>query len=266
VPTRADLLMQYLTFVAEDFRWRLHEGIGSSNAPIAEREGNPVFDFSAGDAPVIWVIASKQAGGPSELYRLRLPELERATYTLPAPRLGAVACAPDGEAVAVLALPGDIDELPAIWVRSAGSWQSVTASIRPDISSKLAWIAPRHLAFESSGRRLTVLDLDTSAAEEGPEGCCVAAATRIGRWFALSAGTGISFSAQDPFKHPAEPIDGVSLRDPGSLRVTADGEVFTWTQSLPFHRVRGYVQKRGSRPIHFPTIERGSGGVVGPYP
>ena len=258
--------MKYLTFVAEGFTWRLYEGIGASNAAIAERRGKPVFDFSAGDAPVLWLIASEQAGGPSELHRLHLPQLEREAHASPAPRLGAVASAPDGEAAAVLALPGDIDELPTIWHWSTGRWQSVTATVRPDISSKLAWIAPRHLAFESSGRRLTVLDLDTGAAQEGPEGCCVVAATRIGRWFALSAGTGISFSAQDPFKHPAEPIDGVSLRDPGSLRVTADGEVFTWTQSLPFHRVRGYVQKRGSRPIHFPTIERGSGGVVGPYP
>jgi hypothetical protein len=247
------MLTRYLTFASVDDRWRLHEDV--KGTVIATVEPAPqVHDLSAAVEPVLW-LPTREA-----VYRLTLPDLA-AAERIPwdGERIGALACSPDGTRAVVVEHDG---EMPRLRMWDGSGWQHVAARARPDISSKLAWIDGSRIAYETSERRLLLLDTATGVDQEGPAGCCPAAAARIGRWYAIAGGRAVSFAAQDA--DPA-PLEGFRMRRPTGLTVTADGEVCTWTEARSLYRVRAYVQRRGGRRRRLRERERGAAAVIGPY-
>ena len=247
------MLTRYLMFASVGGSWRLHEA--ERGPVIAEVDPAPqVHDLSAAVEPVLW-LSTQEA-----LYRLALPELASAErIPWDGERIGALACSPDGTRAVVVEHDG---EAPRLRIWDGSGWEHVAARARPDISGGVAWVDGSRIAYETSERRLLLLDTATGAESHGPAGCCPAAAVRIGRWYAIAAGRAVSFPTQDA--DPA-PLEGFSMHGPTSLSVTADGEVCTWTEARALYRVRAYVQRRGGRRRRLPERERGAAAVIGPY-
>ncbi|HEY4281142.1 MAG TPA: hypothetical protein VGM91_23210 [Conexibacter sp.] len=233
--------------------WRLHEA--ERGPVIASVDSVPqVHDLCAAVEPVLW-LSTQEA-----IYRLTLPDLvsaERIPWD--GERIGAIACSPDGMRAVVVEHGGDE---PRLQMWDGRSWERIAVRTRPDISSGVAWVGDSRIVYETSERRLLLLDIATGAEREGPAGCCPAAAARIGRWYAIAGGRAVSFGAQDA---DPEPLEGFRMRRPTSLSVTSDGEVCTWTEALELYRVRGYAQRRGGQRRHLPEREHGAAAVIGPY-
>jgi hypothetical protein len=249
--------MRYLTFVSVGGRWCLREDL--RGAVITYRDAAPrVQDIGAAVTPVLWLSCDDGA-----VYRLTLPALaspERVPWD--GERIGALACSPDGTRALVVEHDGGAPRL-RMWDGSA--WQHVTVGVPPDVSSKVAWVDDTRIAFESSNRRLVVLDTVTGAEEEGPPGCCPAAAPSAARWYAIADGRPVTFPTRDAFAGSAAPVEDFRIRRPTSLSVTTDGEVCAWTEPRALYRVRAYVQRRGGRRRRFRERERGVAAVIGPY-
>ena len=256
--------MAYLTFVGQGRTRRLFRGVGADGDPLVEREGTPVQAFAAARAPVLWVSGREGDGGPTTVERLTLPDLTGAAVDWPGARVGALAAAPEGDRAAAIELPEAVGEWPRLRLWDGRAWQTVATEPRPDISSRLAWIDAGRLAYESGERRLTVVDLATSQTEQGPPGCCPAAATAVGEWFAVAAERVVRFPVDGGVVAPV-PVEGIEFDDVASLSVTHDGQVFTWIEPGLLHRLKGYVQQRGGRRRRFRAIDAAIGAVLGPY-
>ena len=183
----------------------------------------------------------------------------------PGGRLQAIAVSPDGSRVAAVEIPSELRGVPALWLRDGAGWQRVPTGPQPDISTRLAWLEPSRLAYESADRRLVLLDLQSGQHEVGPVGSCPVAAPDRREWYAIVGGRVMTFAWQRPFASPPAALGGFRLGQVATLRVTRDGQVLAWTEPRLALRTRGYLQFGGRRRVRFRALEQGNGAVIGPY-
>jgi hypothetical protein len=254
----------YLTFVAANQRWTLRVGVGIDGPIAAAINGAPVRDLSAPLDRSLWLLLAAASGSGTDIVRLSIPRMETARVAPPPGRLDRLAVTPAGTRIAALELPSGLDDLPRLWLGEHETWRPLSEVPTPDISSHLAWLDQSRLAMESSDRRLCVVNVDSGQSEIGPPGCCMAAATLSGSWYALVDGQVAGLPIQAPFENPRFAPEGFSFASVSSLHVTQDGRVFTWTEPLVAHRLRAYVQEQGRKRMRVRDIEQGSGAVIGP--
>ena len=258
--------MQYLTFVDLKGKWRLYSGAGAEGEAIsAIDDATLLHDFSAAREPILWACSQTSSTQETSIERINLPTLSRERIDWKGGRVGAIACDADGQQVVALELPSDIDRLPALWLWKENSWSVVNQQVMPDISSKLAWLDGARIVYESVERKLNILDLVSGNTEQGPSGCCPAAAADIREWYAISSGRVMRFPFEQSFSGPPVALDGFSFGNVTTLRVSRDGNVFTWTEPKWGHRSKGYIQQRGQARKRFRLIDEGIGAVLGPF-
>jgi len=258
--------MRYVTFHAADNAWKLFDGIGVDGLLMGQRSNPPpLIDLGAGSEPALWSCCSTDTPGKSLIERVRLPELVVDRVITMEGRLVALAASGDGQQIAVLKLPSDSGEFSSLWIWNGQDWRQIHSDVRPDISSRLAWIDSRHIAFESFTRHISVLDLKTGTVETGPAGCCPAAAPDIGRWYAVSDGRVVAFDVDREIGSAIADPAGIRLRQVTSLRVTRDGEVFTLTKPRFWFGSKTVIQQRGRRRISHRKLQDGFLVVLGPY-
>jgi hypothetical protein len=178
--------------------------------------------------------------------------------------VGAVASEPDGEQAVALELPSETGERPRLWWWDGKSWSAVKHPPVPDISSKVAWLDGARIVYESTHRLLTILDLASGYTAIGPSGCSPVAAGGIREWYAIRAGRVVRFPFDDAFGRQPTALDGFDFGEVTTLRVTRDGNVFTWTEPRWGHRSKGYVQERGQSRQRLRVIDEGIGTVMRP--
>jgi hypothetical protein len=258
--------LQYVTFVDLKGKWRLYRGIGADGEVIiALDDATPVHDLSAARAPILWVCSQSSSNQETTIEHVKLGDLSRERLPWNGGRIGALASAPDGERAVALELPSDIDGEVALWLWDGSSWKVVRQQVRADISSKLAWLNTEKIVFESVERRLTILDLVSGTTETGPSGCCPAAAADIREWYALSGGRVMRFSFEQSFSQQPTALNGFNFGNVTTLRVTRDGNVFTWTEPKFGYRSKAFIQERGRSRKRFRLIDDGIGAVLGPF-
>lgn len=257
--------MGYLTFYGRTDRWQILPGIGKSSEVVGERTDPPrLADLAAAMDPWLWVCVSSQDRSRWWLERLRLPDL-RTEETIPLQgRADALACAPDGRRVAVLGT-SEGDAGPTLRIRDEGGWSSVATTSPPDLSSRLAWIGPSMIAYENRDRRLSVLDLVSGETAVGSPGRVPAAAQRTDSWYAVSGSRGVRFDLSDRRLATPQPVEGFGFGRVTDLRVTHDGEVFTWKTPRFWFGSKTFVQKRHEPRRRLRRLEDGLVVVMGPY-
>jgi len=258
--------MGYVTFVNQQRTWGLYRGIGGDGELLSElNDALALHDLSAAHQPILWVCSQSSGSENVSIQRVKLPALSSESIAWNGGRVGALASAPDGEQAVTLELPSDTDEQPRLWLWDGHSWNAVEGRVAPDISSKLAWLDETRIVYESVDRLLTVLDLDTGQVEIGPPGCCPAAAGDLREWYAISNGRVARFPFEQSFRHPPASLDGFTFGNVTTLRVTRDGEVFTWTEPRFGYRSKGYIQQRGQLRKRFQQGDEGIGAALGPF-
>lgn len=259
--------MGYLTFVDLQGKWRLYRGVGDGGEILCDLpDATPLHDLSAAHEPVLWVCSqSSRSNQESSVQRVKLPALSSEDLAWNGGRVGALAAAPDGRQVVALELPSATGQQPALWWWDGNSWTGVKQQVVSDISSKLAWLDGARIVYESAERRLTILDLVSGDTEIGPSGCCPAAAVDIREWYALSSGRVVRFPFEQSFSNPPAALAGFDFGNVTTLRVTRDGNVFTWTEPRWGYRSKGYIQQRGESRKRFRLIDEGIGAVLGQF-
>lgn len=257
--------MDYLTFYGRWDRWQVLRGASDSDEVLGERANPPLLvDLSAAMDPWLWVCVSTPDRDRWWLERLRLPDL-CVEETIPLERrTDALACGPDGRRVAVLCTSEDLAG-PTLWLGREGGWRSVAATSPPDLSSRLAWIGPSKIAYENRERRLTVLDVDSGETTIGIPGRSPAAAQATDRWYAVAGSRAVCFELDDHRLARPLPVDGVSFGRVTALRVTHDGEVFTWKEPRFWFGSKSFTQTRHDTRRRLRHGEEGLVGVIGPY-
>jgi len=257
--------MAYLTFIGRGQTMRLYRGVGTKGDVLVERAAAaPVQAFSSAVEPILWVSGRDADGDRTTIERVALPALIEERIEWGGGRVGALAASPDGGRVAAVELPDDIGDRPRLRHWDGIAWQAVATTPDPEISSKLAWLDDQRVVYESSERRLTVVDLGSGRTDVGPPGRLPAAASVAGEWYAVSGDRVVRFGMGGPPEAPT-PVEDFDFRDVASLFVTHDGQVFTWIEPGMLHRLKGYVQRRGQRRKRLSAIDDGIGAVLGPY-
>lgn len=258
--------MGYLTFICNGPKWDLYQGIGSEGELLKEwHDQMRVRAFDAGEKPILWICGGSNMQETKRIQRIILPDLLIEELSWNGARIGAIACAPEGERAVVIELPTRVAEQPRIWLWQSRVWERIETEVTPDISSKLAWLDSERVVFEADSRRLVILDLESRRIETGPAGCCPTAARKIGEWYGIHKGLVMRFSFQEQMNNDPQRLTGFSFGRVTFLRATNDGQVFTWKEPRFLYRYKGYVQKSGHRRKRFPMIDRGVGAVIGPY-
>lgn len=259
--------MDYVTFVSRKRIWSLYRGIGSEGELLAKRDGSPqLIDFSAALQPFLWVCGQQGINQRSFIQRLTLPNLSIESVFWGGGRVGALASSPDAQQVVALELPDLLNEKPRLWLWIEPSWNAIEAQEVPDISSRLGWLDGTRIVYESVSRRLIILDLDSGNTDIGPDGSFPAVARNAREWYAISKGSVVHFPFDQPFKQPPTGLCGFGFGHLTTLRVSHDGEVFTWTEPRFMYRSSGYIQQRGKKRTRLRQIDEGIGIVLGPYP
>lgn len=259
--------MGYVTFVDLNGRWRLYRGVGDAGELLCDlNAATSLHDLSAAREPVIWVCSqSASTIQETSIQRVKLPALTSEHVAWNRGRPGALAAAPDGRQIVALNLPSETSQQPALWLWDGNHWKSIKEQAIPDISSKLAWLDDSRIVYESVERRLTILNLVSGETEIGPSGCCPAAAVDIREWYALSSGRVMRFPFEQSFSNPPTPLAGFDFGNVTTLRVTRDGNVFTWTEPRWGYRSKGYIQEREQARKRFRPLDKGIGAVLGPF-
>jgi len=258
--------MGYVTFIARQESWRLHAGIGSNGRLLTRRDKMPaLLDLGTARNSVLWACTRQNQSGPTALYRVTLPNLDMESVSWAGHRIGAIASAPDGERAVVLTLPQDETEQPTLWFGNVSSWERISIQPKLDISSKIAWLDATRIVCESSQRQLIIFDMKTGSLELGPLGFYPVSASCVQEWYAMSGGRVVRFPFHESFRRSPFGIEGFALNEAATLRVSADGQVFTWTVPLALHRSTGYVQQKGKARQRFRDLDNGAalGAVVG---
>ena len=237
----------YVTFLHAAGRWSLYRGIGDDDEPVATgRLDEQAADVDAATAPVVWL------AGRGSVHRLDVTRRTFDRVPWEGGRLGAITSSPDGGQAIVLDAGAHLHR----WTGEA--WDVLDVAPAPDISSKLAWLEGTTLVYESVERVLRRVDLTTRRVAPGMPGSNPAAARSAGECFAISGGRAV--------RGVAPPTDaGFDARNPTTLRVSDDGAVLTWTQPRFLYQMKGFVQERGRPRRRFRALDRGIGGVFGPY-
>ena len=258
--------MAYSTFVSSGYTWRLFSGIGDARTLVLALDGRPVLhDASAAVQPVVWVCGRRPDHAGDVVQRVALPSLRAEELPPAGNRVGAIASSPQGDEAVALTLPTDLGDMPSLRRWHGGTWQDLPSPVAPDISSKVAWIDGHRIAFESAARRLTVLDVDAGTAQSGPPGALPAAAVSAGAFYAAVAERVCRFSTAEPFSTDAQPVDAIAFGTVTSLRVTHDGNVFTWTEPRGLLQSKYFTQERTGQRSRLRDADEGFGIVVGPY-
>jgi hypothetical protein len=259
--------MGYVTFVDLQGRWRLYRGVGDAGEILCDlNDATPLHDLSAAREPILWVCSqSSSSNQETSVQRVTLPALSSEPVAWNRGRVGALAAAPDGRQVVALELPSETSQQPALWLWDGNYWKGIKQQVISDISSKLAWLDDARIVYESTDRRLTILDLVSGETEIGPSGCCPAAAADIREWYALSSGRVVTFPFEQSFSNPPTALAGFDFGNVTTLRVTRDGNVFTWTEPRWGYRSKGYLQERGQARKRFPPLDEGIGAVLGQF-
>jgi hypothetical protein len=261
LPTRPLL---YLTLIFDRLSRRLYRGAGGRELMARVESRRVPSDFAATSRGVVWAVGSagERAGFVD---RLSMPELEAESVRWDGRRLGAIACSADGRRAVVTDLPSAAGESVELRVWEEGIWSTVACRPAPDISSRLAWLDGARVAFESSERRLAIIDLASGQVDEGPPARCPAAAPGRGEWYALASGFVLRFPFRHPFGRPQDVVPLGGSRERDGLRVSDDGRFFAWQEPALGMRRRGYVADLSGGVRRLRGLDTGLGGVLGPY-
>lgn len=254
------MLTDYVTFVAAQDEWRVYRAVGTAGSIISRRNAVfPVFDFSAARQPYFWVSGNEQV----KCYDFA----KLAEVSLPAPegRITAVAAGPDQFTAVALRIPSTPDASVTLLRGDASGWSPLKCNVTPDISSRLAWINRRYIAYESASRFLCVLDVDTGQAQAGPPGSSPTGQADGAAWYAIVAGQIVRFPTQDPFRADPVPVGAYDLKNPQRFWVSNDGSVFTWIEPFRLYRNRGFVQQQGKKALEIADWSDSPVFVAGPY-
>jgi|KBSSwiStaDraftv2_1062776.scaffolds.fasta_scaffold24013_4 hypothetical protein len=258
--------MGYVTFIDLKGKWRLYRGLGAEGELIKELDPAALLhDISPAQAPLLWVCGQTSVDQAGSTQRVKLHDLSREDVSWSGGRVGAIASAPDGQRCVALGLPSDVGQQPALSLWNGSSWKPIAPQVMPDISSKLAWLDGSRIVYESVERKLTILDISLGNTEVGPSGCCPAAAAGIREWYAIANGRVMRFPFEKSFASPAATLDEFNFGNVTTLRVTGDGNVFTWTEPKWGYRSKAYFQERGKRRRRFQVIDDAIGAVLGPF-
>ena len=258
--------MGYITFIDLKGKWRLYRGIGAEGELIKELDpATLLHDLSPALTPLLWVCGQTSVNQTGSTQRVKLDDLSREDVAWSGGRVGAIASAPDGQRCVALGLPSDVGQQPALWMWNGSSWTTIAPQIMPDISSRLAWLDGSKIVYESVERKLTILDISSGKTEVGPSGCCPAAAAGIREWYAIAGGRVLRFPFEKSFATQAATLDEFNFGKVTTLRVTSDGNVFTWTEPKWGYRSKGYFQERGKQRKRFQLIDDAIGAVLGPF-
>lgn len=248
MPARPHVLTgTYVTFVHARGKWSLHPGVGDADEPLATgRLDEQAADVDAATAPAVWL------AGRDSVHRLDVARGAFDRIPWEGDRLGAITSSPDGDEAIVL------DAGARLYRWRGEEWEPLEVAPAPDVSSKLAWLEGTTLVYESIERVLRRIDLDTRRVAPGVPGSNPAAARSAGDCFAISGGRAVrgTDSVADA---------GFDARNPTTLRVSDDGAVLTWTQPRLLYQSKAFVQERGRPRKRFRALDRGIGGVFGPY-
>jgi hypothetical protein len=257
--------MEYVTFVARRSIWRLYKGVGGHHRQLRERLGmDRLSGLGTGSSSVFWAFGSRAEPRRDFIQRVRLPNLDSEDARWGGHRVGAVAGSHDSEGALAIALPDRLREGTAVWRFQGRYWKGLELAVTPDISSKVAWLDMSLCVYESTARRLTLLHLDTGLTEEGPRGCCPVVAPEIREWYAICQGKVVRFEFHNPFGRAAKPVEGIDFGNVTSLQVTADGQVWAWTEPRIGYQSKGFIQQKGCRRERFPEVDTGVSAVLGP--
>lgn len=257
---------EYVTLIGQAQVWRLYQDIGITGELLIERENElQLIDLSGAQEPIVWLCGKSFSSQEMIIQKLHILDLSLERITWPGGRIGALTSTLDGRRAVILELAADPTQSPRLWLWNDGSWSAIAGQVTPDISSKLACLDESRIVFESIDRRLTILNLDTKSVEIGPPACCPASASDIREWYAISRGRVVRFPYEQSFRHTPTMHKGFDFSHVTTLRVTRDGQVFTWTEPRSLYRSKGYIQKLGRRRKRFPQIDNGVGAVLGPY-
>ncbi len=259
-------MLSYFTFYARADTWMLFEGIGIQETLLGQRLNTPeLIDFGTTQKPVLWMCYPHESPDRFVVEQVQLPDLSAKHTITVKKRLSAIAVSPDGQQVIILQVPSVSNGIPLLSVWNGQTWRQPDISVTPDISSRLAWFGDHLIAFEATNRRLAVLDLEAETVKIGPTGCWPAAAPIIGQWYAISDSQVAAFDAQPEFRGKGVPIAGFRFGRVTSLRVTLDGQVFSWTEPRFWFGSKAFSQQRNRRRIHFRQPKHGLWVVIGPY-
>ena len=256
--------MGYLTFVSFAHVWRVYGGVGVSAPVLGEHRGpSRIVDLSGGGRPILWICGDN--GGNGEVQLVSLPHLDVQRIPWQGRRTGAIAGAPDDSRAVVTELPDQAHGRVQLHVWDGRSWSRVATEPAPDIASRLAWIDMRHIVYETSHRRLALLDIVDETTEVGPAGQKPVAAVDVNEWYAICDGRVLRFSSGPKFSWNGDRLRGFSLRPVADFRVSRDGRACTWAPPrFPLHS-KAYVQERGRRRRRLRVKAVQSVAVLGPY-
>jgi hypothetical protein len=255
-----------VTFHARDDTWLLFDGVGVDGCLLGRRSNPPMLiDFGISSELELWACCSSGTPAESVIERIRIPDLVAERFTTPQMRLSAIATSTDAQQIAALQVPNASGEFPALWVWSGQTWHRLPCEVNPDVSSRLAWIDNRRIAFESSMRHICVLDLELETVDIGSVGCCPAAAPDVGQWYAVRSKRVVAFDVNRRTNWTHTDVEGIQFGQVTSLRVTRDGEVFSWTEPRLWFGSKTYIQQHGRRRIPHRKLKHGLWVVLGPY-
>ena len=224
-----------------------------------------LIDFGTGTDPVLWMCRPDYDSPGTFLERVRLPGLVPERVATLNAKLSAIAVSSDGQRIVAIKISPVEGRTPDFMLWDGKNWSQVPSEVKPDISSRLAWIDDHSIAFESQARNLSILNLNTGVSEQGPTGCCPTRATDLRRWYGLCGGRALAFNADEKKRWESTGVEEFRIKNATSLSVTADGEVFTWTEPRFWFGSRTFIQKRGQVRICHHKLKEGTWAVLGPF-
>lgn len=254
----------YLTFVSTADRWSCYRGIGT-NGPVAARRlvRAPLAQFAGSARPTAFGCYQPDSESASVLIRIDLTTLDSEEVGWSHRRIGAVACDPEGRRVAVVKLPESPADQPNILLSEGDGWTPIASTVVPDISSGLAWVGLNSVAFETSERRLAVVDLRDGSARPGMVGSAPAGVPRGTHWYAVVEGKPVVFTGPE-LGHPDAAAGFRVTARPYWLQASADGRVLSWKEPHGAFKSRAFVQRQFGDRIRVREADAGLAAVIGP--
>lgn len=253
----------YVTFVEDGSGWRLIDGIGIDGEPLlVASHQERALDASPAARPVVWVCGEEPRNQAPVVLQISLDGLRQER--LPSPgRITAIASSPDGTSAAVLRMPESPPDMPELHYWAGDAWAPIECSPAPDISTGVAWLPERRVAFESSDRRLCVVSLRDGSVALGPAGSMPRVSAKS--LFALCRQRLVRFELSAPFSRAPEPVGSFARAGVVRFSITRDEAVCSWSEARVLYRSRAYVQRSGQRRRRLHVREGALVAVMGPF-
>ena len=253
----------YVTFVEEGSGWRLIDGVGVDGEPLLVATLNErALDAGAAERPVLWVCGEETGGCRHVVLRISLDDLRQER--LPSPgRITAIAPCQDGSQAVALRMPESPAEVPQLVYWDGDEWVLIESRTTPDISSGVAWLPERRIAFESSDRRLCVVSLRDGSVDAGP--VCSVPRVSARSLLALRGQRLVRFELSAPFSRAPEGLGSFVASGVVRFSITRDEAICSWRETRPLYRSREYVQRSAEARRRLVVREGALVVVMGPF-